>query len=112
MNDTSAHEATAVRAIFEELASRKIEPVPYGADGTYRFDLGAAGCWFVTVSVGTVTVTDCPTHAKCEVTCSADDFIKLAGGKLSPVSAFLQGRVSGSDVAMFMGFGRLLSSSP
>jgi predicted lipid carrier protein YhbT len=105
-------EAVAVREFFDHLDGRSAEVLLPVTSGAYELDIVGAGRWYVAVRAGSVRVSEVPVEADCAISCSAADFAQFVAGKQNVVTAFLQGRVSGSgDFAMALGFRRLLSLS-
>lgn len=82
--------------IFEQL------PRSFNADkagntrATYQFNLSGegGGAWWVKVDNGTATSGKGEAeHPNVTMSCSADDYRKIAQGKMNPTVAFMQGKL-------------------
>ena len=80
---------------LEDIAERLRERLgeDTGLDATLKFDFGAAGV----IHIDATTVPHLLTHedrdADCTISVSLDDFREIAGGELSPTTAFMMGRL-------------------
>lgn len=85
--------AQTARELFEGLEGR-IDPArTRGTRASYRFDIAGAGSWHVAVDDGRVAVTERDAPADCVIRASEDNFLRIVRGELSPVTAYMTGRV-------------------
>jgi len=97
-----ASAAEALEALSASADPQKLA----GVDAAVLFDLSGegGGQWTLTVADGQLSITEGAT-ASPQVTLkmSADDFVALTKGSLSPVAAFMQGRIKvDGDMAVAM----------
>jgi putative sterol carrier protein len=92
---TSATKAASPREFFADLAARAPDTKLRAISGSCRFDIQGAGSWIIALTEGKVAVRDGAAVAKADatMTCSVDDFMRIARGELNLVAAGLQGRV-------------------
>jgi putative sterol carrier protein len=65
-----------------------------GLHDSYLFQVAGAGEWTVIVDDGTVTVSEGDSGAaKCTIATDEDTFLGIASGQVSPMSAFMRGKV-------------------
>ena len=71
------------------------DPMLRRTSGSCRFDVVGVGSWLVRADHGTVTVseTESSTPADSTLTASEEDFLLMARGQQSPLTAFMQGRL-------------------
>ena len=63
---------------------------------TFQFSLSGegGGDWAVTIADGACTVTEGKSdNPNITIGMAADDFVKMIGGELQPVTAFMQGKI-------------------
>ena len=78
-----------------------------GLDKSVKFDFGDDG---VIHAAGT-DVSGEDNDADCTISVSKDNFIKLAGGDLDPMMAFMSGKLKiAGDMSVAMGLQKLFSS--
>ena len=78
-----------------------------GTDKSVKFDFGDDG---VIHAAGT-DVSGEDNDADCTISVSKDNFIKLAGGDLDPMMAFMSGKLKiAGDMSVAMGLQKLFSS--
>lgn len=78
-----------------------------GLDKSVKFDFGDDGCVYAS---GTETSTE-DNDADCTISVDKDDFIKLAGGELDPMMAFMSGKLKvAGDMSVAMGLQSIFSN--
>ena len=79
---------------FFEKLQEHIDPDKLeGIDATYRFDMGTAGSWHVTVADRAVQIEESDADADCVVQASAETFEKIVRGKQNPATAAMLGKL-------------------
>lgn len=88
--------ATSVRQVFEAMPGRFVPERAGDLNVTIQFDLSGddGGQWTVSVSGGQVRVAEgAAANPTLVFRATADDYLALINGDLSPVQAFMQGKV-------------------
>ena len=85
--------AQSAREFFETLESRIDASRAAGINNSYLFDVEGAGQWKVDVRDGKVGVTEGASDADVTITTSEETFQKIAGGELSPTTAYMSGKI-------------------
>lgn len=101
---------------FEELASRRHEPLLRKASGSMRFDVvdgRQMRRWLVAVERGDMAVSRGGGNASCVVRADKAVFDKVASGRLNAVAAVLRGDLQiDGDWRMLVRMQRLFPSPP
>jgi hypothetical protein len=95
----------SARSIMKDAERRRADGRPdprlQGISGSYRFDVEGVGSWRTEVRDGLVTITESTAPADCVIRCDEADFVRIARGEQSLLTAVLQGRVqSEGDYAL------------
>jgi len=87
------------KSFFEEKIAKKLQDKPEtskAVNSIYEFNITGdnGGVWTVdlTKEPGVVTAGS-GGAAKCTVTCTANDFMNIVGGKMNPQMAFMSGKL-------------------
>ena len=87
------------KSFFEEKIAKKLQDKPEtskAVNATYEFNITGdnGGVWTVdlTKEPGVVTAGS-QGAANCTVTCTANDFMNIVGGKMNPQMAFMSGKL-------------------
>jgi predicted lipid carrier protein YhbT len=109
MSEGPADQATRVRAIFERLAARGFEPSMKKITSAYEFRVREVGTWCLTVSSGSLTVSEEPKHCENILEFGAADFLDVAEGRQDLFATFLRGALEASgDPVLVLGLRRLM----
>ena len=83
----------SAREFFEE-AKHRIDPErTRGMRASYRFDVDGVGSWHLDVNDGDVVLSESDADADCVIQASESDFVRIARGEQSAVTAYMLGRV-------------------
>lgn len=85
--------AASAREFFETLESRVDPSQTAGMSNSYVVDVEGAGQWKVDVRDGNLEVTEGDGDADVRVSVGEQDFLRLVDGKLSPMTAYMTGKV-------------------
>ena len=86
--------AQNAKEFFDTLETRVDATKAQGINASYLFDVTGAGAWKVDVQDSDgVKVTEGATDAATTITIGEDDFTKLVGGELNPMTAFMTGKL-------------------
>ena len=86
--------AQNAKEFFDTLETRVDATKAQGINASYLFDVTGAGAWKVDVEDASgVKVTEGATDAATTITIGEDDFTKLVGGELNPMTAFMTGKL-------------------
>ena len=86
--------AQSAKEFFDTLETRVDAGKAQGINASYLFDVTGAGAWKVDVEDASgVKVTEGETDAATTITIGEDDFEKLVGGELNPMTAFMTGKL-------------------
>jgi hypothetical protein len=106
----------AIKALFEDIASRGYDPLLHGAVGCLRLDLtgdGATEQFFVTVNKGAIGISKKRAGADAVVNCDRALFDQMAEGKVNAMAAILRGEMHvDGDLGLVTAFSRLLPGPP
>lgn len=98
------------QSVFDEMGKRLTKEKAHKINASYLFDI-AGEKWFVDLTKDENWINKKDEAAQCTITIKdAEDWVKLATGKLNPTMAFMQGkiRVKG-DMSLAMKLQSLLS---
>ena len=102
-----------VEELFDQMAGRFDPDAWGGSDAVLEFNItgDGGGTWTANIADGQLSVSeggaDDPTMS---LTCTAEDFVKIANGELSGVNAFMMGKLKiDGDMSMAMKLQQLLS---
>ena len=85
--------AETAREFFETLESRVDPSKAAGINASYLFDVDGAGRWKVDVTDAGVNVTEGADEADCTISVSEQNFQRLVGGDLNPMTAYMTGKL-------------------
>ncbi len=81
------------QSVFEEMGKRLTKDKAQKINASYLFDI-AGERWLVDLTKDSNWVNKTDGDAQCTITIKeADDWVKLASGKLNPTMAFMQGKI-------------------
>ena len=83
----------SAREFFAALQERIDPERARGLDASYRFDIEGAGSWRLGSAGGRVEVTESDAPADCVIRTDERTFLRIVGGKQSPMGAYLTGKV-------------------
>lgn len=102
-----------VEELFDQMAGRFDSDAWGGSDAVLEFNITGegGGTWTATIDGGELSVTEGEAEdPSMSLTCTADDFVKIANGELSGVNAFMMGKLKiDGDMSMAMKLQQLLS---
>lgn len=103
-----------VGEIFEEMAG-KFDPDAWGpTDAVLQFDVTGegGGQWYASIEGGELTIGNgWYEFPSLTITCTTEDFVAMAVGELSGVSAFMAGRIRiDGDMSLAMKLQNLLGT--
>lgn len=81
------------QVVFDEMSKRLTKEKAKKINASYLFDI-AGEKWLVDLTKETDWVAKTEGDAQCTITIKeADDWVKLATGKMNPTMAFMQGKI-------------------
>jgi predicted lipid carrier protein YhbT len=109
MTDTSTDQTARVRAVFEGLAVRGYEPSMQKITAAYEFRVREVGNWCLTVSSGSLAVTEKPVDCENILEFDVADFLDVAEGRQDLFATFLRGALKASgDAVLVLSLRRLM----
>jgi len=97
--------------IFQQYQFQKDEPLLRGVNGTYLFEIGQVGYWFISVRDGAIRLEEVRHDADCTIRCDEADFIDIIEGRRNLITAAMQGRVKiRGDITLAQKFHGLVSA--
>jgi predicted lipid carrier protein YhbT len=109
MSETSTDQTARVRAIFARLAARGYEPSMQKITSAYEFRVREVGNWCLTVSSGSLAVTEQPVDCENRLEFDAADFLDVAEGRQNLFATFLRGALKASgDPVLVLSLRRLM----
>jgi len=97
--------------VFQLHKFQKFEPLLRSVTGTYLFEIGRAGYWFISVRNGAISIEEARHDADCTITCDEPDFIDIIEGRRSLITANMQGRIKvRGDITLAQKFHGLVSA--
>ena len=97
------------RDFFERLAARPNVAARRGQEGSFNVDVGADGCWTVTIRGGKLTVAEGSAPADVTFKTTGETFMRIVSGDQNANTAFLSGKVAiNGDYALGQQLVRLL----